>query len=55
MSACHQAKTFVTNFGLSALLEYEWTRLNVPNVLRAFWILRIIGENLFKREDFSCV
>ncbi|KAI5694078.1 hypothetical protein M8J75_010365 [Diaphorina citri] len=46
MSACHQAKTFVTNFGLSALLEYEWTRLNVPNVLRAFWILRIIEHGI---------
>uniref|UniRef100_A0A8D8TVT5 Protein TRC8 homolog n=1 Tax=Cacopsylla melanoneura TaxID=428564 RepID=A0A8D8TVT5_9HEMI len=42
MSACQQARTFVNNFGLSALLEYEWTRLNVPNVLRCFWILRLI-------------
>lgn len=46
MGACHQAKTFVTNFGLSALLEYEWTRLNVPNVLRAFWILRIMEHGI---------
>ena len=34
------AKTFVQNFGLSALVENEWQRLNVPCVLRVFWILR---------------
>ncbi|XP_033244472.1 protein TRC8 homolog isoform X2 [Drosophila miranda] len=33
---------FVTNFGLSALIENEWQRLNVPNVLRVFWTIRII-------------
>lgn len=34
------ARTFATNFGLSALVENEWQRLNVPSVLRAFWIIR---------------
>lgn len=37
-----QAKIFVSNFGMSALVESEWLRLNVPEVLRTFWILRVI-------------
>jgi E3 ubiquitin-protein ligase RNF139 len=35
------ARNFARNFGLSALVENEWQRLNVPCVLRAFWSLRI--------------
>lgn len=35
------ARSFVSNFGLSALVETEWMRLNVPTVLRTFWILRV--------------
>lgn len=34
------AMNFVSNFGLSALIESEWQRLNVPGVLRVFWIIR---------------
>lgn len=34
------AKNFATNFGMSALVENEWQRLNVPCVLRAFWTIR---------------
>lgn len=30
-----------SNFGLSALVETEWVRLNVPCVLRTFWLLRV--------------
>ncbi|XP_050304659.1 protein TRC8 homolog isoform X2 [Anthonomus grandis grandis] len=37
-----QAKTFISNFGVSALVENEWLRLNVPEVLRTFWVLRTI-------------
>lgn len=37
-----QAKIFVSNFGMSALVESEWLRLNVPEVLRTFWILRVL-------------
>ncbi|XP_055376185.1 protein TRC8 homolog isoform X2 [Condylostylus longicornis] len=40
------AKNFATNFGLSALVEAEWLRLNVPSVLRAFWTIRL-GHQLF--------
>ncbi|EFA10501.1 protein TRC8 homolog [Tribolium castaneum] len=36
------ARTFVSNFGMSALVETEWTRLNVPEVLRTFWMLRVL-------------
>ncbi|KAH8312696.1 hypothetical protein KR044_012227 [Drosophila immigrans] len=36
------AMNFVSNFGLSALIENEWQRLNVPNVLRLFWTIRIM-------------
>ncbi|XP_013100057.1 protein TRC8 homolog isoform X2 [Stomoxys calcitrans] len=35
------AMNFVSNFGLSALIENEWQRLNVPSVLRVFWTIRI--------------
>ncbi|XP_055698778.1 protein TRC8 homolog [Phlebotomus papatasi] len=38
------AKNFATSFGLSALVENEWQRLNVPCVLRAFWIIRLVEE-----------
>jgi len=36
------ARTFLSNFGLVALMETEWLRLNVPRVLRTFWILRLV-------------
>ncbi|XP_022915966.1 protein TRC8 homolog isoform X2 [Onthophagus taurus] len=36
-----QTRTYVTSFGMSALIESEWIRLNVPGVLRTFWILRV--------------
>ncbi|XP_017968506.1 protein TRC8 homolog isoform X1 [Drosophila navojoa] len=47
------AMNFVSNFGLSALIENEWQRLNVPNVLRVFWALRILkgGYTLITAES----
>ncbi|KAJ8979182.1 hypothetical protein NQ317_010942 [Molorchus minor] len=36
-----QAKNVISNFGMSALVESEWLRLNVPEVLRTFWVLRV--------------
>lgn len=36
------ARNFVSNFGMSALVEAEWLRLNVPEVLRTFWLLRVL-------------
>ncbi|KAF7275926.1 hypothetical protein GWI33_011096 [Rhynchophorus ferrugineus] len=38
----HQMKTMISNFGVSALVESEWGRLNVPDVLRTFWVLRTL-------------
>ncbi|XP_011691954.1 PREDICTED: protein TRC8 homolog isoform X2 [Wasmannia auropunctata] len=39
------ARNFIINYGLSALAETEWMRLNVPCVLRTFWMLRV-GEQI---------
>ncbi|KAK5644572.1 hypothetical protein RI129_005872 [Pyrocoelia pectoralis] len=36
------ARNFISNFGMSALVEAEWIRLSVPEVLRTFWILRVL-------------
>ncbi|XP_076547005.1 TRC8 ring finger protein [Osmia lignaria lignaria] len=53
------ARNFVSNYGLSALVETEWIRLNVPCVLRTFWILRVGGQvvqilsNHYDEEDFT--
>uniref|UniRef100_A0A1B6FRI9 RING-type domain-containing protein n=1 Tax=Cuerna arida TaxID=1464854 RepID=A0A1B6FRI9_9HEMI len=38
------ARNFISNFGLSALVETEWLRLNVPCVLRTFWLLRVAEQ-----------
>ncbi|KAK2584225.1 hypothetical protein KPH14_006640 [Odynerus spinipes] len=41
------ARNFISNYGLSALVETEWFRLNVPCVLRTFWMLRM-GEQVIQ-------
>lgn len=35
---------FINHYGLSTLASTEWVRLNVPCVLRTFWILRVGGQ-----------
>ncbi|XP_017771616.1 PREDICTED: protein TRC8 homolog [Nicrophorus vespilloides] len=40
-SGLMHTKTYLTQFGMSALIEAEWSRLGVPQVLRTFWILRV--------------
>ncbi|XP_011497088.1 PREDICTED: protein TRC8 homolog [Ceratosolen solmsi marchali] len=35
---------FISNYGLSAFAEMQWTRLRVPSVLRTFWILRVTEQ-----------
>lgn len=46
-------KNFISNFGLSALVEAEWLRLCVPEVLRTFWILRALEHTgIFFISDF---
>uniref|UniRef100_S4PAF3 Synoviolin n=3 Tax=Pararge aegeria TaxID=116150 RepID=S4PAF3_9NEOP len=34
-------RLFISHNGLSALVETEWMRLNVPCVLRVFWVMRV--------------
>ncbi|XP_011331071.1 protein TRC8 homolog isoform X2 [Ooceraea biroi] len=41
------ARNFVGDYGFSALAETEWMRLNVPCVLRTFWMLRM-GEQVIQ-------
>ncbi|KAJ6223188.1 hypothetical protein RDWZM_001733 [Blomia tropicalis] len=40
-------KTFVRNYGLYILLESQWTRLHVPQVLRVFWLTRLTEQASF--------
>lgn len=53
------ARSFISNYGLSALAETEWSRLNVPCVLRTFWMLRVgeqvirILENHYGEDTFT--
>ncbi|PBC34923.1 hypothetical protein APICC_03153 [Apis cerana cerana] len=53
------ARNFISNYGLSALAETEWIRLNVPCVLRMFWMLRVGGQvfqilgNHYGEETFT--
>lgn len=47
----HKAKSYAANFGISALIEREWLRLNVPSVLRLFWILRVIEHAILLLMD----
>ncbi|KAK3851719.1 hypothetical protein Pcinc_041649 [Petrolisthes cinctipes] len=56
------ARRVMTDFGLHALLESEWVRLNVPNVLRTFWVIRVIqhvmslvAEIVYARGDYRSI
>lgn len=44
-------RLFVSNYGLSALVETEWMRLNVPCVLRVFWVLRVAEHSILLLID----
>ncbi|XP_055523403.1 protein TRC8 homolog isoform X2 [Wyeomyia smithii] len=44
LSGYQHARNFAANFGISALIENEWQRLNVPCVLRAFWTIRLTEQ-----------
>ncbi|XP_012530897.1 protein TRC8 homolog [Monomorium pharaonis] len=52
-------RNFIINYGLSALAETEWMRLNVPCVLRTFWMLRVAEQvveilgNHYSEETFN--
>lgn len=44
-------RLFVSNYGLSALVEMEWMRLNVPCVLRVFWVMRVAEHAILLLMD----
>lgn len=44
-------RLFVSNYGLSALVETEWMRLNVPCVLRVFWVMRVAEHAILLLMD----
>ncbi|XP_053619720.1 protein TRC8 homolog [Plodia interpunctella] len=46
-----QGRLFVSNYGLSALVEMEWMRLNVPCVLRVFWVMRVAEHAILLLMD----
>lgn len=37
---------FIQDFGLSTFLEEQWNRLNVPSLLRTFWLSRCLQQML---------
>lgn len=41
------SRNIINNFGLTALVETEWVRLNIPCILRTFWVLRVAEHALF--------
>ncbi|RXG70073.1 Protein TRC8-like protein [Armadillidium vulgare] len=53
------AKSIIHNYGVHSLLESEWARLNVPNVLRTFWLIRtahhltfLLSNYMFLKRDY---
>lgn len=44
-------RLFVSNYGLSALVETEWMRLNIPCVLRVFWVMRVAEHAILLLMD----
>lgn len=44
---------FASNYGISSLVEMEWNRLNIPNVLRIFWSIRVLEEILYMLTDME--
>lgn len=49
------ARNYASNYGLSALVESEWQRLNVPCVLRTFWLIRLFEQlsNIIEENNFT--
>lgn len=44
---------FTSNYGISTLVEMEWSRLNIPNVLRIFWAIRVLEQILYLLTDIE--
>ncbi|CAG2163176.1 unnamed protein product [Oppiella nova] len=45
------SRTIVRNYGLYTLLESQWIRLHVPQVLRVFWLTRLTEQAVFLIAD----
>lgn len=43
----------INNYGISALVEVEWTRLKIPSVLRIFWAIRVLEQILYLLTDME--
>ncbi|XP_022173901.1 protein TRC8 homolog [Myzus persicae] len=43
----------INNYGISALVEVEWTRLQIPSVLRIFWAIRVLEQILYLLTDME--
>ncbi|XP_060879841.1 protein TRC8 homolog [Metopolophium dirhodum] len=43
----------INNYGISALVEVEWTRLKIPSVLRIFWAIRVLEQILYLLTDIE--
>lgn len=60
VNGCHYAQNVINTVGPHTLLEAEWSRLNIPNVLRLFWSLRVanfiafsIANHLHEQESHN--
>ncbi|CAL4147946.1 unnamed protein product, partial [Meganyctiphanes norvegica] len=49
------ARGVMRDYGLHSLLESEWVRLNVPNVLRTFWMIRVAQHIVLLLGEFMYV
>ncbi|RWS03823.1 protein TRC8-like protein [Dinothrombium tinctorium] len=45
------SRTFMRHYGLYTLLENQWTRLHVPQVLRVFWLTRLTEQAVLLIAD----
>lgn len=45
------ARYVVKHFGLQAFLESQWSRLQVPHVLRVFWLTRLTEQAVYMSAD----
>jgi E3 ubiquitin-protein ligase RNF139 len=44
MQDIHWSRNIVRHYGLYTLVENQWSRLHVPQVLRVFWLTRLVEQ-----------
>lgn len=47
------ARTIVRHYGIYTLVENQWSRLHVPQVLRVFWLTRLVEQALVMIAESS--